>query len=250
VRYRGRIDSQVKVRGFRVELGEVEAAIRAVPGVDEAAVFPVRDPSARVTGLTAAVKSTAAGISEAVVIEEIARVLPSYAIPHTVTILPELPIGVTGKLDRKALERRLTERAPAASLAPPREADGGPARSLGARHERIVAEAWSSVLGEDVSADTDRNFFDLGGNSALLGQVLTRLREQFPEANLQLVEMYRYPTVPAMAARLRTGSPAAHAEHAAPVPPQPPAGGSLRTDESRRTRLSAADRRRLARRTK
>ncbi|MEV6806384.1 amino acid adenylation domain-containing protein [Streptomyces sp. NPDC051132] len=244
VRYRGRVDSQVKVRGFRVELGEIEAAIRAVPGVEEAAVFPVRDPSARVVGLTAAAKSTAAGVHESAVLAEIGKVLPSYAVPQTVRILPELPLGVTGKLDRKALERQL------ADLVPVPRPDASPersSRSSGGRHEDLVAAAWSAVLGEDVPADADRNFFDFGGNSALLGQVLTRLRAEFPEANLQLVEMYRYPTVPALAERLRTQPPAAHA---APVPPQSPAGGSVRQDESRRTRLSAADRRRLARRTK
>ncbi|TMR06543.1 amino acid adenylation domain-containing protein [Actinomadura soli] len=240
VRYQGRVDGQVKVRGFRVELGEIEAAIRAVPGIEEAAVFPVRDPSARVTGLTAVVKSASAAVSEAGVIAEISKVLPPYAVPNTVKVLPELPIGVTGKLDRKTLEHQLAAMAPAARL---KKADEDPAGRPAGSYERIVAETWSSVLGEAI--DTDGNFFDLGGNSILLGSVHTRLRGRFPEANLQMVEMYRYPTIATLAARLRTGPPTAHG---APARPQPPVGGSVQPDRRRRVPPNTADRRRLARR--
>lgn len=222
VRYRGRIDSQVKVRGFRVELGEIEAAMRAVPGVDEAAVFPIRDASARVTGLTAAVKSTAAGVSEAAVVAAISGVLPYYAVPHTVRIVPELPIGISGKLDRKALERQLSEPVPV-----PR-----PVMAAGTGYERIVADAWSSVLGTDV--DADAKFFEVGGNSVLLGSVFARLREAFPDADLHLVDMYRHPTIAAMAERLRAGSPTQHEV----------------TTPSSSGRLGAAERRRLARRAR
>ncbi|MEU6353795.1 non-ribosomal peptide synthetase [Streptomyces sp. NPDC047072] len=230
VRYRGRVDSQVKVRGYRVELGEIETAIRAVPGVEEAAVFPVRDDSGRVVRLTAAAKATAAKATAAAVtgddvLARIGRVLPPYAVPQSVTVLAELPLGHTGKLDRKALERLLTER-PAAPVPAPRAPLG--------EVERAVAEAWDAVLDDDVSADTGANFFDLGGNSLLLGSVLTRLRRRFPDARLGLVEMYRYPTVPALAARIRTG---------------PTSGTRPSRQGARRSApLSTADRRRLARR--
>lgn len=246
VRYRGRADSQVKVRGFRVELGEIETAIRAVPGVEEAAVFPVRDPSGRVVGLMAAALSTAEGVSGAGVIAEVAEVLPSYAVPGTVQIFPDLPIGTTGKLDRKALERRLLRSVP---FAHPPEAGG--IRTPAASHEQIVAEVWGAVLGADVTIDENRYFFDLGGNSALLGSVFTRLREYFPEARLKLVEMYQYPTVSAMAERLRTGPSAAHTIPAG-TPASPPSshGDSPRPAGSRRAPLSAAERRRMARRAK
>lgn len=226
VRFQGRIDSQVKVRGFRVELGEVEAAIRAVPGIEEAAVFPVRDMSARVTGLMAAAKSTTAGVSEAVVVAAVGKVLPRYAVPYTVKILSELPIGVTGKLDRKALEHQLMELVP---VSPPTPA------APGENYERVVGDTWKSVLGIDVGTDT--NFFDAGGNSALLGSVFAHLRGAFPDSDLYLIDMYRHPTVSAMAARLRAGSPAVH-------------GAPAQSDGNRRAQLSAAERRRLARRAK
>lgn len=229
LRYHGRIDGQVKVRGFRVELGEIEAAIRAVPGVEEAAVFPVQDRATRVTGLIAVAKSAEAGVTEAAVVARIGRVLPWYAVPDTVRVLPALPLAVSGKVDRKALERRLRELAPVPSpgTAPSRPADQS--------HEQVIAGIWSSVLGLDKTFAEDERFFDAGGNSALLGSVLTRLLTAFPEANLQLIDLYRHPTISAMAARLR-----------APVPPRPPAGGRARPGAP----LSAADRRRLARRAK
>ncbi|MGX7674451.1 non-ribosomal peptide synthetase [Plantactinospora sp. DSM 117369] len=229
IRYHGRVDGQVKVRGFRVELGEIEAVIRAVPGVEEAGVFPVRDHTARVTGLIAAAKSTAADVTEAAIVTRIGQVLPWYAVPHTVRVLPELPLAVSGKLDRKALERRLLE------LAPVPDPATAPAPRADQSYEQIVAETWSSVLGVDRAFARDEGFFDVGGNSVLLGSVLTRLLTAFPEANLQLIDLYRHPTISAMAARLR-----------APVPPRPPAPNQGGTGAP----LSAADRRRLARRAK
>ncbi|WP_240521990.1 non-ribosomal peptide synthetase [Amycolatopsis vastitatis] len=233
VRYQGRIDSQVKVRGFRVELGEIEAAIHAVPGVDEAAVFPVRGPGGRVTGLTAAAKSAAADITEAAVFVEISKVLPKYAIPQAVKILPELPIGLTGKLDRKALERQLME------LDPVSHGEAVDGRSFG-DCERIVAEAWSSVLGADMTGEADRTFFDAGGNSILLGSVFARLRDEFPEADLHLVDMYRHPTISAMAARLSAGG----------APSDSSGSEAYAGPGENRRALSAAERRRLARRAR
>jgi amino acid adenylation domain-containing protein len=237
LRYHGRIDGQVKVRGFRVEPAEIETAIRAVPGVEEAAVFPVRDRADRVTGLVAVAKSAAAGVTEAAITARIGRVLPWYAVPDTVRVLPELPLAVSGKLDRKAIERRLPELVPNASPGPdPIPGPGtAPSRPPDQSHEQIVAGIWSSVLGVDKEFGDDERFFDAGGNSAMLGSVLTRLITAFPEANLQLIDLYRHPTISAMAARLR-----------ASAPPRPAAGGTARP----RAGLSAADRRRLARRAK
>lgn len=241
VRYRGRIDSQVKVRGFRVELGEIEAAIRAVPGVDEAAVFPVRDRGGAVIGLTAAAKSARTDLSEKDILAEIGQVLPWYAVPGTVRILPEMPISVSGKLDRKTLERRLAEFAP---VSRDRPANGHPDRLPAGDLERIVAEIWGEVLGVGPDIDANARFFDLGGNSALLGSVFARLLQAFPEAHLQLVDLYRYPTISQLAAYLGAGTPYARRQGA---PSLPSAAGS---GAARPARLSAADRRRLARRSR
>ncbi|MCA2211700.1 amino acid adenylation domain-containing protein [Wangella sp. NEAU-J3] len=113
VRFHGRIDHQVKVRGARVELSEIEAAIRSVPEVDEAVVLPIPDRSGRVTGLTAVAKSAAADLTGAAILAAISEILPWYAVPGTVIVVPDLPLAVSGKVDRQAVERRLPELAPA-----------------------------------------------------------------------------------------------------------------------------------------
>ncbi|MER5888001.1 non-ribosomal peptide synthetase [Streptomyces sp. NPDC001941] len=240
VSYHGRLDSQVKVRGFRIELGEVEAALRAVDGIEEAAVFPRRDDTGRVTGLVAAAADPHGSVRERDALEQAARTLPGYAVPDRLHLLPRLPLGLTGKLDRKALEARLLAPAATAATPPARTGAPGPEPLPPALPEALpeaVAAVWSEVLDERVAADTRQNFFDLGGNSLLLGRVFTRLTERFPEAGLGLVELYRYPTVPALAGRLAGAVPAPRAPRA----PQPVPGGA---------RPSAAERRRLARRTR
>ena len=237
VHYQGRADSQVKVRGFRIELGEIEAAIRAVPGVDEAVVLPIRSDSGAVTGLIAAVLSADAEVTEDVVTARLAEVLPWYALPHPVKMLSELPIGVTGKVDRKALERRFLRSMPE----PPARPTGGsvPPRSPESL-ARIVTEVWTSVLGAERPLGTEEAFFDVGGNSALLGSVFTRLRDAFPHADLRLVDMYRYPTISGLSLRLGSGLPTGQEPPVAT--PEP-----VRQVEDRHAVLSAADRRRLAR---
>ncbi|WP_345643107.1 non-ribosomal peptide synthetase [Streptomyces tremellae] len=233
VSYHGRLDSQVKVRGFRIELGEVEAALRAVDGIEEAAVFPQRDDTGRVTGLVAAAADPHGAVRERDALKQAAGTLPGYAVPGRLHLLPRLPLGLTGKLDRKALEGWLLTQASRAAATSPARTNGPlpPPEAL----PEAVAGVWSEVLDEPVAADTERNFFDLGGNSLLLGRVFTRLTERFPEAGLGLVELYRYPTVPELARRLAGTAPAPRslrATHPAPGGAQP----------------SAAERRRLARR--
>jgi amino acid adenylation domain-containing protein len=227
VRYHSRIDSQVKVRGYRIELGEVEAAISDVPGVEEASVFPVRDRTGRVTGLIAAAKADSDEVSEAAILERIGHRLPGYAVPQQVRLLSDLPLAISGKVDRKSLERRLLASTPAE----PRSA----VRAGGSR-QQVVTEVWREVLGPDRKFSAVDRFFDVGGDSALLGSVFARLAEAYPEANLKLVDLYRHPTVSAMAARL-----------GAPASSSPPAA-----DQAQRAAppTSAAERRRLARQAK
>ncbi|MGX4657935.1 non-ribosomal peptide synthetase [Micromonospora sp. SCSIO 07396] len=223
LRYHGRIDGQVKVRGYRIELGEIEATIRAMAEVGEAVVLPVRDDAGRVSGLVAAVKPAAPGLTADTVRTRLGESLPWYAVPHLVRIMSALPLAVSGKVDRRAVERLLAGSGPGAAHA------GREGRS----YEQIVADAWATVLGTDRSFATDERFFDVGGNSAQLGSVFTQLVNAVPEADLRLIDLYRHPTVAAMAARLRTPAPTPHR-----------AGGWVRPGGA----SSAAERRRLARR--
>lgn len=232
VRYRGRIDGQVKVRGFRIEAGEVEAAIRAVPGVEEAVVLPIRGEGATVTGLTAVVKAAPGDVTEAGIIDEVSAVLPWYAVPRAVKIVANLPLSLTGKVDRKALEQQLVP------VAEPQV----PVRHLrGGNVERIVAGIWGEVLDADRAIDAEAGFFEIGGDSARLVAVYTRLRDAFPAAELRLVDMYRTPTIAGLAARVSAGPS---------VTVEPATASSADVAPEHAARRSAADRRRLARRVK
>lgn len=267
IRYHARTDGQVKVRGYRVELGEVEAALRAVPGVAEAVVVPVRGTGGAVTGLRAAVMADAtqqaeprvarSAVSESAVLAAIERVLPWYAVPQTLKLMPDLPIGLTGKVDRQEVERRLARLAPVAAAdvtaadgagIAARPGTGSPGAGAPPGVARFVAAIWQEVLGLDTPAAGDQTFFDLGGDSALLGAAFARLHAAFPEAGLQLVDMYRYPTVPVLAARLAAGQAGreAPAGPGGPGAPRPATATSSRSDGT--APLSAAQRRRLARR--
>jgi hypothetical protein len=182
--YLGRLDAQVKVRGFRVEPGEIEAALRRHPEVRECVVV-VREDAPGERRLVAYV----AGEADAEALKEhLRRDLPDYMVPSACVILGALPTTPNGKLDRRALPAPETERG--AEPLPPRDA-------LEAR----VAEVWGEVLGA-VRIGVHDNFFDLGGTSLLLYRVYSRLREL--RAELRVVDLFRYTTVEELAAYLGT----------------------------------------------
>ncbi|MEU7788012.1 non-ribosomal peptide synthase/polyketide synthase [Amycolatopsis sp. NPDC049159] len=148
----GRLDDQVKVRGFRIEPGEVEAALRAQPGVADAAV------DARGGRLVAYVVGTTDGLRTA-----LGRTLPAHLVPAAFVPLDRLPLTRHGKLDRRALPD--PELAAATEYVAPRT-----------EREQLVADVWAEVLGvERVGVDDD--FFDLGGDSLRGIRVVARLRD-------------------------------------------------------------------------
>jgi amino acid adenylation domain-containing protein/non-ribosomal peptide synthase protein (TIGR01720 family) len=165
VEFLGRLDHQVKVRGFRVEMEEVEAALLAHPGVAHAAVTASRDPAgpARLIGYVAARGDTAPTVSA--LRTHLAGRLPDYMVPAVFVMLPALPLNPNGKVDRAALPAPGTTRP---SLADPFEPPRSPA-------EKTLAGIWCQVLGvHDVGIHDD--FFDLGGDSILSIQVMTEAR--------------------------------------------------------------------------
>src|SRR5262249_24381980 len=145
----GRADDQVKIRGYRVEPGEVEAALAADPEVAAAVVVAIAEGAGAV--LRAYAVGTRPGLDPAAVRDRQRRVLPEYAVPADVLILPVLPLTANGNLDRAALPR--PQARPAAGP------DG-----LTGDTERLVAGVWRAVLGLPRIGATD-NFFDIGGHS-------------------------------------------------------------------------------------
>ncbi|HEV2638607.1 MAG TPA: amino acid adenylation domain-containing protein [Actinocrinis sp.] len=184
LQYLGRSDAQVKVRGFRVDLGEIERRVLQAPGVEAAAVVV---PEGAKDRLCAYVVLAGAGSADAVR-AHLAEDLPDFMVPSDLVDLPELPLTTNGKIDRVALRRR---GAPARAAA---AADDDPPASLS---EQVVWQVWEDVLGQPVSRH-DR-FFDVGGNSLRAIQVLSRLRVRLG-AELRLEQLFTRPTVAALAA--------------------------------------------------
>jgi amino acid adenylation domain-containing protein len=193
--YVGRADQQVKVRGFRVELGEIEAALSGHPAVREAAVV-AREAAGEGTRIVAYVAPRE--ITSRELRRWLAERLPEFMVPAAIVGLDSLPLTAHGKIDRRALP------------APEGDRNGlgdvyvAPRTSA----EDAVANAWAEVLGlTRVGADDD--FFELGGHSLLAAQVMSRLRVTFA-AHLPLRAIFEARTVAALASRFesagRTGA--------------------------------------------
>ncbi|MGC4948712.1 amino acid adenylation domain-containing protein [Streptomyces sp. DT224] len=173
----GRIDQQVKLRGLRIEPGEIESALRALPPVTEAAVVVREDTPGdkRLAAyLVTAAEEPAPDPQE--LRTALKQVLPDYMVPASFTVLPALPLTPNGKLDRRALPAPQIHRTSGAASAP-----GTPA-------ERVLATVWADVLGLD-EVGVDEDFFDLGGHSLLATQVVARARKLLPEAGARPVSV-------------------------------------------------------------
>ncbi|MFE7746840.1 amino acid adenylation domain-containing protein, partial [Nocardia sp. NPDC057455] len=161
VEYVGRNDFQVKVRGFRVELGEIDAALAAQPEVGFAVTLGRPTASGATMLVSYVLPARDAAVDSAVLTERIGRMLPEYMVPTAIVVLDKIPLTPVGKLDRKALpEPELDVRAYRAPRTPA---------------ESVIAEVIGEVLGvERVGSDDD--FFALGGDSIVSIQVVSRAR--------------------------------------------------------------------------
>ncbi|MFF2658536.1 amino acid adenylation domain-containing protein [Kitasatospora sp. NPDC058032] len=172
----GRIDQQVKIRGLRIEPGETEAALRAQPGIADAAVVVREDRPGdkRLTGYLV----PAPGADEpdpAALRATLKRTLPDHQVPAAFAVLPALPLTPNGKLDRRALP------------APQIRRDAGAAKPV-TEAERVLAAIWAEVLGLP-EVGTDEDFFDLGGHSLLATQVVAKARKRLTEAGARPVSV-------------------------------------------------------------
>ncbi|AWW43512.1 amino acid adenylation domain-containing protein [Streptomyces cadmiisoli] len=158
----GRTDDQVKLRGFRVELGEVEAALLACPGISRAAVV-VRTDDRGEQQLVGYVVPSDAAVDAATVREHLRGRLPGYAVPAAVVAMETLPVLANGKLDRSALP------------APGPSAASGSGRGPSTPQEELICAAFAEALGVS-GVGVDDNFFEMGGHSLLAVRLVERLR--------------------------------------------------------------------------
>jgi amino acid adenylation domain-containing protein len=188
IEYLGRADAQVKVRGHRIELGEVESALARHPGVREAAAA-VRPDRRGQQSLVGYVVGRAGPAPEPADLRAFLReALPDYLVPSTFVALPALPRSANGKVERDAL--------PAPSVDPSERADEPPRSPV----EEAIAATWREVLGLDRVGIRD-NFFELGGHSLLATQVTSRLRRSLG-VDLPVRAVFEAPTVAELAARV------------------------------------------------
>jgi len=177
----GRVDQQVKVRGFRIEPGEVEAALRECRGVQECVVMGVGQGGEK--RLVGYVKVAGAEVSGVEVKRELSEKVPDYMVPSVIVVVEEMVLNASGKIDRGAL--------PAPD--PLGTADDGTFVAPRNPIEKIIGKLWSEVLDVEQISIHD-NFFDLGGHSLFAAMLISRLRQLF-QLELPLRKIFESPTL-------------------------------------------------------
>jgi acyl carrier protein len=180
------VDAQLKLRGFRIEPGEIEAVLRRAPEVQEAVVVVQGQSEHR--QLVAYLRAGAgAAIEVGALRQRLRRQLPDYMVPSHLVVLDALPLTPTGKVDYRAL--------PASDQTRPEL--GKTFEAPRTEVEEVLASTWAEVLGLERVGVND-NFFELGGHSLLATQIISRLRDAF-RMELPLRQLFEAPTVASLA---------------------------------------------------
>ncbi|MCF3650812.1 non-ribosomal peptide synthetase [Synoicihabitans lomoniglobus] len=181
----GRIDDQVQVRGFRVELGEIQTRLLQHPAVTAAEVV-ARDRKDGTTELVSYLVAKTA-VTTAALRHHVADTLPDYMVPNTFVLLETMPVTVNGKIDRRALPD------PAESLTASGPVFSPPVGDV----ECFLADTFAALLSVE-NVGRDHHFFELGGHSLLAAQLVSRLRERF-HVEIPLRHVFESPSVAALA---------------------------------------------------
>jgi amino acid adenylation domain-containing protein len=187
--YLGRRDDQVKVRGFRVELGEIETTLRSHPAVREAAVI-AREAGAGQRQLVAYFVPRGEPPAAEALRDFLAARLPAYMVPAPILLAEELPLNPSGKVDRRALAARDLPLSSASSSALPQSA-----------LECTLAALWCELLGV-AQVGVDDNFFELGGDSLVAVHLVTRIRSA-TDIHMSALDVFEWPTIRELAGRYR-----------------------------------------------
>ncbi|WP_394749355.1 amino acid adenylation domain-containing protein [Spongiimicrobium salis] len=181
----GRKDEQIKIRGYRVELGEIEAALNALPEVKRATVV-LSDYGVKEKRLVAYIQSTAGNTDSNLFRKQLLDVLPEYMVPSLYIPIASFPMTSNGKIDKKNLPDPVYSRPDSAPvLRKPRTAI-----------QKSIAEIWSEQLGIP-EIGIDDNFFEMGGTSLLTQKVAALLRQEL-KLEVPVTKIYQYPTISAL----------------------------------------------------
>ncbi|MGA6207309.1 amino acid adenylation domain-containing protein [Nocardia testacea] len=190
IEFLGRADHQVQIRGYRVELGEVETALRAVPGVRHAVAAVLDSNAPKLVAAVAGAHGDAADIVAAV-----ADRLPGYMIPSRIELLDAMPLTDNGKLDRRAVLALLESGAEVAADAAPRN-----------EVESALLDILAGVLG-GAELGVHDDFFQLGGDSVLATTAIARIREWLDADYAMVADIFAARTTAALAERLTAADP-------------------------------------------
>lgn len=191
--YLGRRDQQVKIRGVRVELAEIENLLRSHSTVKDVATIDREDSGGHNYLCAYVVLKEGAGTDD--LRELLAQNLPDYMVPSAFVVLEELPRTISGKIDRRALP------APGSLLAARQREYVAPRTQV----EQVLAGVWATVLGLEQQVGINDNFFELGGHSLLAMQLLSRVRDAL-QVELPLRSLFESPTVAGLATLVETAS--------------------------------------------
>ena len=191
LQFAGRVDNQLKIRGHRIEVGEIEAALNEHPAVEQAIVVPVDDHAGGKQLLGCVVPLRGGdGFEEREVLDYLAQQLPDYMVPASLIAFSEFPMTPSGKVDRKAL----------AAFKPEKKGDQ-PYKDARNLEEEILCGIFSEVLGRTHVSITE-SFFELGGHSLMATQIISRIRTTF-KVELPLRALFEAPTVAGLAVQLK-----------------------------------------------
>ncbi|SDW99546.1 natural product biosynthesis luciferase-like monooxygenase domain-containing protein [Ruegeria halocynthiae] len=226
----GRADLQIKLRGYRIELGEIESLLDAQSGVRQSVVI-AREDTPNLVQL-AAYMTVDQPVDEKILRQALASKLPEYMVPTHFVTLGSFPLTPNRKVDRKALPAPVDQK--------PQVTPGAAAPVSGGSVAQKIAAIWSQLLGVSDISGRD-NFFDLGGHSLLAVQAHREIRKDLNVPNLSITDVFRFPTLSALAETVekKTGVKSTETASAQPSPDK----ASSRSDAMARRREMRARRR-------
>lgn len=183
--FEGRVDQQMKIRGYRVELGEIEAAIIRYPNIRDAVVIQSRQDEQERLVAYITLSDPERYFSTQDLHQDLAKVLPFYMLPSSIFLLPELPLTVNGKINRQSLATLTSPHIDYQYVAPRNEI------------EKRLTSIWQDVIGVNRVGVRD-NFFALGGHSLMAVLLFTRIQEEF-KVSVPILLIFTDSTVEALA---------------------------------------------------